>query len=170
MKKRLIFALLAMLLLAPWPVAYAYDNTKAGTGAVQIEAAQPSAAPSWKAYGGAIGGVSTPGDLFYIDTTGSTADISTTLYLTNSDELIHQYRYLILRVGVYSQTGVNQWSKAARVSGEALPDTYITMQTGKVDFTLPGDARYKVTIDGGSFYASRNTKDGSSPQFYLTVE
>ncbi len=171
MRKRLIFSLLAVLLLTPWPVAYAYDNAKAGPEPVQIEAAQASSAPGWKVYGGAIGGVSTPGDLFYIDTTGSTADILATLYLTNSDELVHHYRYLILKVGGYSQIGINQWQKAVKGNGKPFPDTYITMQNGKVDFTLSGYAKYKITIDSGSFYAFRTKGDGSvSPKFYLTVE
>ncbi len=170
MRERL-FPLLGILLLTPWPVAYAYDNAKAKPEPVQIEAAQPLSAPSWKVYGGAIGGVTSPVDLFYIDTTNNTADVLANLYLTNADELSHYYGYLILKVGVYSQTGAN-WQKAAKSNGEPFPDTYITMQNGKVGFTLPGCARYKVTIDSGSFYCFRTPADesGVSPKFYLTAE
>lgn len=171
MRKRLIFLLLAMLLLAPWPVAYAYDNAGTGPEPVRIDVAPPSAAPGWKVYGGAIGSVPSPGDLFYIDTTGNAADISATLYLTNTDELVHYYRYLILRVGVYRQDDTG-WQRAVRGNGEPLPDTYITMQNGKADLALAGYARYKVTIDSGSFYAYKTAgSSGSvSPRFYLTAE
>ena len=163
--------LLAILLLTPWPVAYAYDNAMASPGPIQITAAEPSAAPSCRVFGKAIGGVS-PGDLFYIDATKNSTDIQVTLHLTNTDELINYYRYLILKVGVYVQTGVNQWEKATTGNGELTPDTYITMRNGNVSFTLPGCAKYKVTIDRGCFYCfSTNTDEGSmSPTFYLTAE
>ena len=171
MRKKLFFPILAVLLLTPWPVAYAYDNTMASPAPVQIEAAEPSAAPGWSVFGKAIGGVSTPGDLFYIDTTNSPADILFTLHLTNADELVRCYRYLILNVGVYIQTGEDQWEKTA-MDNAMTPDIYITMQNGRVSFTLPGYAKYKITIDSGSFYSfSLGDDEGaSSPKFYLTAE
>ena len=172
MKKNLIFTLLAILLLTPWPVAYAYDNALAGPEPIQIEVAEPSAAPSWSAFGGAIGGVNTPGDLFYIDTTNYAADMLVTLHLTNTEELIHYYRYLTLKVGIYVQTDTNQWKQATASNGELIPDTYITMRNGRVSFSLPGYHKHKVTIDSGCFYVFRTAADGSgiSPKFYLTVE
>ena len=168
---RKIFPLLAILLLAPWPVAYAYDNEAATQGTVQIQVAEPRAAPSWSVFGRAIGGVTTPGDLFYIDTTNNSADILVTLYLTNSQELIHCYRYITLKVGVYIQTNATEWEKAADGNGELIPDTYIALHNGQVSFTLPGCAKYKVAIDSGCFYCvNANTDKGSvSPTFYLTV-
>jgi len=171
MRKKLILTLLAILLLTPWPVAYAYDNALAGPEPIQIEAAETSAAPSWSAFGKAIGGV-TPGDLFYIDVMNNSADTLVTLYITNSEELIHYYRYMILKVGVYVQADTNQWEKAITGSGEQIPDIYITMQNGKVSFTLPGYAKHKVTLDSGCFYCFRTDADeGSmSPKFYLTAE
>ncbi len=164
------FPLLAVLLLTPWPVAYAYDNDIAGQGAVQIGVAEPSTAPSMSVFGRAIGGV-TPGDLFYIDASNSTADIVVTLYLTNTQELCHSYSYLILKVGVYVEGSVGGWGKASRSNGEPIPDTFITMRDAWMSFTLPGYAKYKVTIDSGSFYCTRTDADGSSisPRFYLTV-
>ncbi len=164
--------MLAILLLAPWPVAYAHDNAMAGQETYQIEAAAPPAAPAWNAFGKAIGGVTTPVDLFYIDIADSPADISATLYLTNAGELIHYYRYLILKVGVYVQTDTDQWEKATAGNGELIPDTYITMRNGRVSFALPGYAKHKVTIDSGSFYCFSTTADGGSisPSFYLTAE
>ena len=170
MKKKLILLLLATLLLTPWPVAYAYDNTMAEQAAIQVEAAESSAAPHWNAFGKAIGGV-TPGDLFYIDTDNNTTDMLITLHITNTDELIHYYRYLTLNVGVYVQTGTDQWEKATTGNGELLPDTYITILNGRVSFTLPGYAKYKITIDKGCFYCYGTGTDESaiSPTFYLTV-
>ena len=172
MKKKLILLLLSILLLVPWPVAYAYDNGMAGELPIQVQAAGSSAAPSWEVFGRTIGGVTTPGDLFYIDTTNNTADMLVTLHLTNAEELIRYYRYLILNVGVYIQTRTDQWEKVTMGNGEAIPDTYITMRNGNVSFTLPGYAKYKITIDSGCFYCigTGADGDGASPKFYLTAE
>ena len=152
--------------------AYAYDNDMAEQAPIQIEAASTSVEPSWHAYGNAIGGVSAPGDLFYIDAADSAIDALVTLHLTNADELIYYYRYLILKVGVYVQDDTGQWEKATTGNGEPFPDTYLTMRNGRVDFCLPGYARYKLTIDGGSFYCFPiGSYSGSvSPGFYLTAE
>lgn len=169
MKKKLIFLLLATLLLTPWPVAYAYDNTTAGQSPIQVAAAEAEVAPHWKAFGMAIGSV-TPGDLFYIDTGNITTDLLVTLHITNTGELIHYYRYLTLNVGVYTEIGTDQWEKATMGNGELLPDTYITMSNGRVSFTLPGYAKYKITIDKGCFYCYGSTDQSAiSPEFYLTV-
>ena len=171
LKMKMIFPLLAIFLLTPWPVAYAYDNAMAGQAPIQIEVAETSAAPNWTAFGGAIGGA-TPGDLFYIDATNNAVDTLATIHLTNADKLINYYRYLILEVGIYVQNGTGQWQKAATGSGEPIPETYITMRNGVVSFSLPGYARYKVAIDGGSFYCYGGSADGDgiSPRFYLTAE
>ena len=167
-----IFPLIALLLLAPWPVAYAYDtDIMASQDAVQIEIAEAAAKPTWTAFGRAIGGVSTPGDLFYIDMTDKSADSKVTLYLTNVPELINCYRFLALNVGVYAESG-DDWERATGSDGKPIPDTIISMRNGQVSFILPGYARYKVTIDGGGFYCTNvNADDGSlSPRFHLGVE
>jgi len=161
------FPRIVLLLLAPWPVAYAhsYDaNAMGEQDAVQIEVAEASAQPSWSAFGKAIGGI-TSGDLFYIDATDNPADIQVTLYITNARELIGCYRYLILEVGVYAESDTGEWEKAST-------DTFITLRNGYVRFTLPGLAEYKVTIDDGSFYCTTSNTDGGSlsPQFYLEVD
>ena len=170
-KRRLIFILLTALLLIPWPVAYAYGNDMAGLEAVQIEVAEASARPSWNVFGRAIGGVK-PGDLFYIGATEEAADITVNLYLTNTPELSHYYRYLILKVGIYAETNAGEWEKASKGNGELIPDTFITLRDAQVGFTLPGYTKHKITIDSGSFYCTTiSTDSGSlSPQFYLTVD
>ncbi len=139
---------------------------------MEIRAAEASAAPSWSVFGRAIGGVTTPGDLFYVGNTDNAADMLVTLYLTNAEELIHYYRYLILNVGIYVQNSDDQWERATAGNGELIPDIYLTMRNGRVGFTLPGYAQYKITIDSGSFYANGIGADegSASPKFYLSVE
>ena len=170
---KLIFPLVAALLLAPWPVAYAYsyEGELAGQGLIQVEAAEPSATPSAVAFGRAIGGV-TSGDLFYIDATDSATDFTVTLYITNAEELSHCYRYLILEVGVYVESEAGEWVRASGYDSEPAPETFITLRNGYVSFSLYGYARYKITIDGGSFYCLTAAADGGtlSPKFYLTVD
>ena len=161
------FPLIVLLLLAPWPVAYAHTfdaNAMGEQDTARIEVAEVSAQPTWSAFGKAIGGV-TPGDLFYIDATDNPADIQVTLYITNAQELIGSYRYLILEVGVYAESDTGEWEKAST-------DTFITLRNGHVRFTLPGLEEYKVTIDGGSFYCTTSNTDGGSlsPQYYLEVD
>ena len=170
-KKFTLIFLIGMLLLILVPVSYAYGNDRA-TSQVQIEAAEPAAAPSWTAFGRAIGGVTTPGDLFYIDTTKTTTDLQATLNFTNTQQLIHCYRYLNLEVGVYVEDEANQWQKIPCSTDGAIPDMYITLRNGQVGFMLPGNAKCKVTIDGGCFYCTRTNAEGGSisPQFCLVAE
>ena len=99
-----LLPLLSLLLLAPWPVAYAYDNGYSSNlnDTARIIPAQAEAAPKLAVRGGTVNGV-TPGDLFYIDAVGSGADIKATLYLTNAADLVPYYQYVILQVGVYVQ-------------------------------------------------------------------
>ena len=170
-----IFPILALLILAPWPVAYAHTFTDdtAGQETIQVEAADTLEAPDFgDVVGKTIGGVTKPGALFYVDATGNTHDIQANLYITNVQELSHCYRYLILKVGVYVKSDAGEWEKATLVNGEAIPDTFITMHNGQVSFTLAGLAEYKVTIDSGSYYCRNAVADGGSvsPQLYLTVD
>lgn len=168
-----LFPIIALFLLAPWPIAYAYsyDGDMAGQEAVRIEIAEASTLPNWTAFGKAIGGV-TPGDLFYIDVADNPADIQVTLYITNTQKLISHYRYLILKVGIYTESAGGEWEQTSMVNGELVPETFITLRNGQVSFTLPGLAKYKITIDSGSFYCITTNNDNSSlsPQFYLEVD
>ena len=168
------FPLIVLLLLAPWPVAYAhsYDANALGKqDAVLIEIAEASAQPSWSTFGKAIGGV-TPGDLFYIDVTDNLTDIVVTLYITNAQELINYYSYLILEVGIHAKSDAGEWEKASTGNGEPISETFVTLRNGYVKLTLPGLATYKVTIDGGSFYCTASNSDSGSlsPQYYLEVD
>ena len=167
-----IFPFVAFLLLLPWPVAYATSaGDPAGEDTVRIELAEPSAMPSYSIFGMAIGGVSNPGDLFYIDATGEPSEVKVTLYLTNSQQLINCYRYLILDVGIYVENGQGEWERATASSGELIPKTIISMRNGQVSFLLPGYSRYRITIDSGCFYCNNANVDSysRSPQFFMEV-
>ncbi|MBN1692490.1 MAG: hypothetical protein JW845_02935 [Dehalococcoidales bacterium] len=167
MKKSLFIITILVLLLIPCGAAYAYDGVGAGESPMTIEPADPALTPNIEVFGNAIGGVEA-GDLFYIDVSGTTVDTPFTLYITNVDELVHGYRYMNLNVGIYVQTGTGNWEK---LSVTACPEMYLTMQNGLVNFTLPGSAKYKVTIENGC-YRSYYITPGSSiaiPSFYLTA-
>jgi hypothetical protein len=176
MKKALlkkILPILSLLLLTPWPIAYAYADNGGSNAAdfVQVTPAPTEAKPSIKAYGGTITSV-TPGDLFYLSAPGSNADIVATLYITNSGELIHHYRYIILKVGVYVRDSEGQWQKAMTPLGLEVPETYISMINSQAVFHLPGNGNYKITIDSGSIYYLETVPGQAGlaqPQFYLDV-
>jgi hypothetical protein len=169
MKRKLLFPLIAALLLAPWPVAYAYDEVLAVNSPGNIEPAEEAAAPRINAYGHSIGGV-TPGDLFYVESADTTNDMHLTLYITNADELFQQYRYMNLKIGIYMQTDSDQWEEVTWGEEEAPRDIYITMHSGMTEFTLRGYANYKITVDKGCFYCYGAGANGNAafPQFYLT--
>lgn len=170
MKRKLIFPLLAVFLLTPWPVAYAYEDVLASNAPLQINTVASAAKPTLNVYGKAIGSVN-PGDLFYVDTSNISADMSFTLYITNTDELTSQYRYMNLNIGIYLETGEGQWERINTGEAQKLPETFVTMHSGMTSFILPGYARYKITIDGGCFYSyGVGTGEGvATPDFYLTT-
>ena len=170
-KKFTLALSIGILLLILLPVSYAYSNDR-GAQQVQVEVAEPSVAPSWTAFGGAIGGVTTPGDLFYIDATDNATELQVTLNLANAKQLIHCYRYLLLKVGIYAESEANQWQKTSSWNNEPIADTYITLRNGQAKFALPGKAKYKVAIDDGCFYCVRTKAEGgsASPQFCLITE
>jgi len=173
MKKKLLFITLILILLCPWPVAYAHEHSMAGTqpGGVTVTSAGSADKPTLEVVGGGIGGLS-PGHLFYIDSVDCGADVSAALHLTNSDELVKYFRYVILKVGVWKQAADGEWQRARLSSGEVVPDTYLSMQNGMVTYRLPGYARYRISIDGGCNYSLGAVAGGSpvSPSFYLGVE
>lgn len=151
-----IFPFWAVLVLTPWPIVYAqsYSADLTRQEVVQIEVAQDSAKPKSTVFRNAIGGVATLSDLFYVDTTNSADDIQVTLYITNTQELIRYYRYLILKVGVYVENNAGEWEKTSTGSGELIPDTVITLHNARVSLTIPRYAKHKIAIDSGCFYCS----------------
>jgi hypothetical protein len=171
MKRNFFFVLIAALLLAPWPIMYAYDGVNADSNITDIQSAGSANAPQLKAYGNAVGHVS-PGDLFYVDMTGRQGDVNYQLIISNADELVHAYRFMNLKIGIFVQGEDDaHWTRLAASNGDELPDIYITMFSGLVDFTLPGGARYKIVIDTGCFYCYA-IKEGTQiamPSFYLSA-
>jgi hypothetical protein len=174
MRKIVTFVLIIIIAVffIPWLTSIALGQTNGNDSkqTVQIEAADRSAAPSATFFGMAIGSV-IRGDLFYIDAAASPADIILSLYITNTDELIHYLRYLTLQVVVYVEDNNGQWVNA-QIIGEKSPATYLTLQNSPVTFTLPGGARYKVTIDSGCFYclSADNAGENITPRFCLDTE
>lgn len=164
-----IFPLIALVLLLPWPAAYAAD-VAGGTNEdeVRIEIAEETL-PNFTAWGKAIGGVPA-GDLFYIDATSDTADKVVILYLSNVDELINHYTFMNLKVGVYIDRD-GEWEPACGSDGKPIPETMLSMRNGQVSFLLSGFAKYKISINGGAFYCTNANSDdgGLSPQLYLEV-
>jgi hypothetical protein len=151
LKRKLLFLFITALLLVPWTVAYAYDNASAATGHVDIVPAATSSLPELKPYGNAIGGV-TPGDLFFVDTSNTFDDTECTLYITNTEELSQDYRYLTLCVGTYTRTATGEWGKTPTGAGKTTGESCLTMQNGNINLILAGGARYKISVDKGCFY------------------
>jgi hypothetical protein len=173
MRRTAIFILIIIITLFIIPrlttTAYGQVNDYDSNQDIQITAADPTEAPSAVFYGKAIGSI-TPGDLFYIDAVNSQADATLNLYITNTDELTHYLRYLTLRVMIYIEDGNGQWT--IQQSGfEEFPETYLTLQNSPASFTLPGGARYKISIISGCYYclSTGNSGDNITPRFYLNA-
>jgi len=164
-----IFPFVALSLLLPWPVAYAFDDGAAGQETVKIEVADESVKPTSIVFGQAICGVDS-GELFNIDASNNAADIVVTLYITNTEELVNYYRYMILNVGVYVENN-GEWEPAYGSDGNPVQTIVLSMKNGRVSFVLPGYAKYMLGIDSGAFFCTNANADDSSlsPRFYLEV-
>jgi len=172
LNKKYPFSLLAVMLLLPWPVAYAYDAGVYEALPVTIEAVEQAEGSAFEVYGGAIGGIEEPLDIFYVDATNAAADMLATLYLTNADELVEAYRYLTLKIGFYVKSDEGKWQAVTASGGAKLPEMFLTMKNGMVNFTVMGYAEYKITIDRGCYYCYAVPVGGIglSPEFYLTID
>jgi hypothetical protein len=162
------FIIIAALLVIPWltGIAFGHDNSNAAAGnAVDIRPADAAAAPSAAFYGDAICPI-TPGNLFYADAANSPMDFTATLTITNADELIHSFRYMIFNITISVQDGNGNWVPA-QVNNQPLPQTYLTMKNGSVAITLPGGANYKVGVGGGCASCLPYAGDIAIPQFYM---
>jgi hypothetical protein len=146
------------------PVAYGQTND-AGAAPIQIEPADPAAAPTAQFYGGAICAI-TPGDLFYLNAADTPMDINATLTITNPENLVHYFRYLILNIVVYADDNNGNWIVSQ------IPETYLTLNNGSITLTLPGGTNYKVAVNGGSAnclpYVDNN--GFTLPNFFLEAE
>ena len=130
-----------------------------------------NALPAWTPFEGTAGSI-TAGDLYLIDPRDYTGDLLVNLYLTNADELVHNYSFLNMQVQAYTAiTTTPSYTPT-------LQDAYLTMSNGYASFNLPGltqsDQSYVITIDDGSWYCidgDDSPDDRSlSPSFYIEVK
>ena len=182
--KRKLFLILGLLLAGTvTSISYAQVTATSGTTIAAVgvsgqfavvstraEAAADSVVlkynvdPAWSPSTDATGNITTPGDLYYIDTGTYQGDLFVTLSLTNPTELTKSYTYLNLLINVYKRQGVDGW---VAVEGST---TYLTLTNGYVSFLIPGASEFDITIDGGNFYAIGNGTNGSlSPTFFVDV-
>lgn len=196
MRKRFIFAIAAVLLLAATAITFA-RNTSATSISISAGAQSgvastistsadalpahklkysPGAAwvtPTWSPVMGDPGSI-TAGDIYYIDTTSYTGDVIISVYLTNPDELHTDYSYLNMNVSVWFYD-TDHWAQAS-LSGGGTGDTsgkYLTLNNGYLSFIVAGNAEYCVSVDGGEYYCIDTTEDAThslDPAFYMEVD
>jgi len=69
-------------------------------------------------------------------------------------------------------TSGTTYKQASTASGLDIADTFLTLSNGFVSFVVAGDsggAKYKVTVDDGSFYCI-STSGTLGPTYYLAVD
>ena len=166
---KILFIVILVALAASLLTSVAYGHTNGATQLNGSTTAGPEITPALKTdapaaafYGSAIGAV-IAGDLFYINATDINVDMVFTLYLSNTDQLIHYLAYLNLEIAVYREIAPGQWEKAT------LAGLLLTMRNGLVTFNLPGLANYKVTIERGCFncHPGKADRENAAPSFYL---
>lgn len=158
---------------------YNYISEASSTDEPQITVSDLSSRVPMTVFGNTIGTVE-PTDLFRIDATQSTNKINATLYLVNTPELSEHFSYLIFNITVYVKSsgdignGVSEESSKegdAEVFEPYASDLLVTMHEAALRVTLDGQAIYKVSIDGGSYYCIKGaTEEGfPDPLFHLSV-
>lgn len=167
MLRKLLIIITVVFVLSPWPVAYAYSNGPIDQPGITISMPNTSDNKSFPVFGQAIGTIPAV-ELFYISAVNHQGDIGATLYLTNSDELVHCYRYMILECHVFVSTGNDSWEDVTSYqTGGGEGQVFLTLRNGRIGFELPGGSHYKVTIERGNYYClNRNAKE-YTPAFYL---
>jgi hypothetical protein len=197
MKKKIIFALVALLLLGGTAITFSQNSASAsvsiaagGNGgeistvknvtdanadtklkySTGTEAPYTGVSASWSPVVNTAGSV-THGDLYYVDTTGYTGDVLVTVYLTNAGMLVKDYTYLNFQVNVWSGTS-GAWIQGARADDSPIGSVYLNQINGSVSMVLLGDTKYCITIDGGSYYCISTSAAGGSlsPAFYIEVK
>ena len=153
MKRAIFFGIIIALALIPCGVAFAHNNVQAADASSSIVAADPASVPNIHIFGNARGSISS-GDLFIVDNSGATKDGVFRLLLANIDELARNYSYMSFNIGLYVQSNnTTTWEKMTTFTGSSIPQLYITMEGGELSFTLPGLAKYRVTVESGSYHS-----------------
>jgi hypothetical protein len=197
MKKKLIFGIALMLLLAGVGITYATSSASAsvtitagGVGGVKADVDNIAAvadtiklkhstgadapythvAPDWSPVENEAGTV-TAGDLYYVDCVGYTGDIQVTVYLTNPGALLKDYTYLNMQINVWEGDSPGPWAQATLADGSAIGTQFITPLNGYYTFLLSGNTHYVISIDDGSFLCKDIDADGGdlSPDFYIDI-
>jgi hypothetical protein len=198
MKKKIIFALVVLLLLGGTAITFSQNSASASvtitaggnngdistiktiadidtdtglkysTGDSGAYTAVPA---SWSPVVNTAGTV-TKGDLYYVDTTGYTGDVLVTVYMTNAGMLVRDYNYLDFQVNVWSGTSGSWTTQATRADGSPIGTVFLTEINGSVNLVLAGATKYCITIDGGSYYCISTSAAGGSlsPAFYIEVK
>lgn len=168
MKRKIVFCVLLVLLLTPWPVAYARNDSANESPGTIVTTAGPEAQPIWILNGQATVTVA-PGDLFYIDIINSD-DSEFILFITNTDGLVQQYSDMTLNMGIYAENNEDGFIKIKPDEYSTYDDMNLTMTKRYTCFTLPGNGSYKVSIEKGCLQCdgASNENGDIEPEFYLT--
>jgi hypothetical protein len=189
MKKKMVFTLAAILLVAVTTLTFAHTSTAASVNITAAHNGDPSlvqsvgsvgdvvpntvqlkystgssapftqVSPTWNPLQNYAGNI-TAGDVYYVDATPYAGDIRVTIYLTNSGQLYQDYTYLNLKVNVWTGSG-SSWTQGTLVADATDATDYITLDKGMASFILQGNAKYCISIDDGDYYCIHTTVDGS---------
>ena len=190
MKKKLMFAIAAILLITGTTLTFAHSSTAA---TVSITAAVTGDPSNVQSVGGAgndgvpttvklkhsSGGTSpythvpptwapvknqagsiTSGDVYYVDASTYTGDIRVTVYLINTGLLAKDYTYLNMELNVWAGSSAT-WVQATPVNDTGNATGYLTLDNGAVSFVLQGSTHYCFSIEGGAYYCIDTTVDGT---------
>lgn len=171
MKKIIVIALLAALLVTSGVFAYAFTTATATIGVTAPTsdfATVTAGSVTAPTVFGRFTGTWPTGDLYTITPDASyTGDLVITVYLTNAGELIRYYQHLNMKLEFMDSTNTT-----ADEQGEVQ---VINMQNSQVLFTWandPGAGPYTVKITGGSFriHPFKSLTGGSyQPQLWAEI-
>ncbi len=151
MKRILIIALVALLVITGGMFAYTFTTATAtiGVGAPASDFANITANSSFTAptVFGKFTGTWPTGKLFTITpASGYTGDLVVTVYLVNSGELIRQYQHLNMAVTYTDNTGT--------MADEQSETQVLSLQNAQVLFTWTsgnGTSPFSVDVTGGGY-------------------
>jgi hypothetical protein len=201
MKKKLVFIGLALILIVSTVTTFAVSSLAAGVS-ITADSSTPAVVqsvggaggngvpntiklqystgssppytqvpPTWSPSKKHAGNI-TAGDVYYVDCTGSAANVRVTIYVTNSGKLVNDYTYLNMQVNIRAgSSGI--WTQATTADDSTNATDYLTFDKSAISFILIGSTHYDISIDGGDFYCSQTLVDAThdiSPQFYVNVE
>jgi len=167
-RKRYLLVGLGLLAIAALSVyAFLTDMQTVGVTGAGGDIADVAAvgSPSWTAQpaGGQIGSVEVV-DLFTVTPEADyPGDLQITVYLTNGDELVHCYRYLMMEMRVFDNTPL----QVGRTE-------FVTLINGRATFDISPvwTSPYTVTITGGVYRSIKGAPaagESLSPSFYCEV-